>query len=35
MIKRILRKYKYPLDAQEAAVNLAPQQAKALGEVWA
>ena len=35
MVKHILRKYKYPLDAQEAAVNLAPQQAKALGEVWA
>ena len=39
MVKRILRKCKYPLDAQEAAVNPAvnpaPQQAKALGEVWA
>ena len=39
MVKRILRRYKYPLDAQEAAVNPAVnpalQQAKALGEVWA
>jgi type I restriction enzyme, R subunit len=35
MVKRILRKYKYPPDAQEAAVELVLQQAQALGEEWA
>ncbi len=35
MVKRILRKYKYPPDFQEAAVELVLQQAKALGEAWA
>ncbi|MEK8051718.1 type I restriction endonuclease subunit R [Ideonella sp. DXS22W] len=35
MVKRILRKYKYPPDQQEAAVELVLQQAKALGEAWA
>ncbi len=35
MVKRILRKYKYPPDLQEAAVDLVLQQAKALGEAWA
>ncbi len=35
MVKRILRKYKYPPDQQEAAVELVLQQAEALGEVWA
>jgi type I restriction enzyme R subunit len=30
-----LRKYKYPPDQQEAAVELVLQQAKALGEQWA
>jgi len=35
MVKRILRKYKYPPDEQEAAVELVLQQAKALGEAWA
>ena len=34
MIKRILRKYKYPPDQQEGAVELVLQQAKALGEMW-
>ena len=34
MVKRILRKYKYPPDEQEAAVELVLQQAKALGEAW-
>ena len=34
MVKRILRKYKCPPDEQEAAVELALQQAKALGESW-
>ena len=35
MVKRILRKYKYPPDQQEAAVELVLQQAEALGEAWA
>ncbi len=35
MVKRILRKYKYPPDKQDAAVELVLQQAKALGEAWA
>jgi type I restriction enzyme, R subunit len=34
MVKRILRKYKYPPDSQEAAVELVLRQAKALGEAW-
>ena len=34
MVKRILRKYKYPPDQQEAAVQLILQQAQALGEAW-
>jgi type I restriction enzyme R subunit len=34
MVKRILRKYKYPPDQQDAAVELVLQQAKALVEVW-
>lgn len=35
MVKRILRKYKYPPDQQEDAVDLVLRQAKALGEAWA
>ena len=35
MVKRILRKYKYPPDSQDSAVELVLQQAKALGEAWA
>jgi type I restriction enzyme R subunit len=35
MVKRILRKYKYPPDLQEAAVELVLQQAQAMGEAWA
>lgn len=35
MVKRILRKYKYPPDLQEAAVDLVLAQAQALGELWA
>ncbi len=35
MVKRILRKYKYPPDQQDAAVELVLKQAKALGEAWA
>jgi type I restriction enzyme R subunit len=34
MVKRILRKYKYPPDMQDAAVELILQQAQALGESW-
>ena len=34
MVKRILRKYKYPPDQQDAAVELVLQQARALGEEW-
>ena len=34
MVKRILRKYKYPPDLQEAAVDLVLRQAQVLGEVW-
>lgn len=35
MVKRILRKYKYPPDEQEEAIKLILQQAEALGEAWA
>ena len=34
MVKRILRKYKYPPDLQDGAVELVLQQAEALGESW-
>ena len=34
MVKRILRKYRYPPDEQEKAVELVLQQAQALGEAW-
>ncbi|WP_353554994.1 type I restriction endonuclease subunit R [Paraburkholderia terrae] len=34
MVKRILRKYKYPPDQQDGAVELVLQQAHALGEAW-
>jgi type I restriction enzyme R subunit len=34
MVKRILRKYKYPPDQQEAAVELVLQQAELVGEGW-
>ncbi len=35
MVKRILRKYKYPPDMADVAVELVLQQAEALGEAWA
>ncbi|WP_433692833.1 type I restriction endonuclease subunit R [Herbaspirillum seropedicae] len=35
MVRRILRKYKYPPDQQEGAVELVLQQVQALGEDWA
>jgi type I restriction enzyme, R subunit len=34
MVKRILRKYKYPPDQADAAVELVLQQAEAMGEAW-
>jgi type I restriction enzyme, R subunit len=34
MVKRILKKYKYPPDQQAAAVELVLAQAQALGEEW-
>ncbi len=35
MVKRILRKYKYPPEQQEAAIELVLRQAEVLGEEWA
>ena len=35
MVKRVLKKYKYPPDQQDAAVQLILEQAQALGEAWA
>jgi len=35
MVKRILRKYKYPPDQTEGAVDFVLQQAQELGEAWA
>jgi len=35
MVKRILRKYKYPPDQTEGAVEFVLQQAQELGEAWA
>lgn len=34
MVKRILRKYKYPPDQAEAAIELVLQQAETLSEAW-
>jgi len=34
LIKRLLRKYKYPPEGQEAAVTLVLQQAEALADAW-
>ncbi|MDO9282249.1 MAG: DUF3387 domain-containing protein [Methylotenera sp.] len=34
LVKRILRKYKYPPDQHNEAVELVLQQAQALGEAW-
>ena len=34
MVRRILRKYKYPPDLQDGAVELVLQQVQALGEEW-
>jgi type I restriction enzyme R subunit len=35
MVRRLLRKYKYPPDQQEAAVELVIEQAEALTGEWA
>ena len=35
MVKRVLKKYKYPPDQQDGAVQLILEQAQALGEAWA
>lgn len=35
LVKRILRKYGYPPDLQDAAVQVVLQQAEALSEKWA
>ena len=35
LVKRILRKYGYPPDLQDAAVQTALQQAEALSAEWA
>lgn len=34
MVKRILKKYKYPPDQQDNAVQLVLEQAQALGDAW-
>lgn len=34
MVKQILRRYKYPPDRQEAAIDLVLQQAETLSESW-
>jgi type I restriction enzyme, R subunit len=34
MVKRILRKYKYPPDQTDAAIELVLQQAESIGEGW-
>jgi type I restriction enzyme R subunit len=35
MVKRILKKYKYPPDQADQAVQLVLEQVEALGEEWA
>lgn len=34
MVKRTIRKYKYPPDQADAAVELVLQQAETLGDSW-
>jgi type I restriction enzyme, R subunit len=34
MVRRILRKYKYPPDEQDGAVEVVLQQVQALGDEW-
>lgn len=33
-VKRLLRKYKYPPDQQQAAAQLVLEQAEALADTW-
>ena len=35
MVKRILKKYKYPPDKEKEAIQLVVQQAALVGEQWA
>jgi len=35
MVRRILRKYKYPPDLADGAVDLVLEQAESLGQEWA
>jgi type I restriction enzyme R subunit len=35
LVKRILRKYKYPPDLEQRAIDLVLQQAETLSETWA
>nr|WP_246388171.1 type I restriction enzyme endonuclease domain-containing protein [Desulfovibrio intestinalis] len=35
LVKRILRKYKYPPDQAEGAIDIVLRQAQELGEAWA
>ena len=34
MVKRVLRKYRYPPDLEDSAVQLVLEQAQSLGEDW-
>ena len=34
LVKRILRKYKYPPDLEQRAIDLVLQQAETLSEAW-
>ena len=34
LIKRLLRKYKYPPEGQEAAITMVLEQAEALADQW-
>jgi len=34
MVKRILRKYKYPPDLEQRAIDLVLQQAETLSDAW-
>jgi type I restriction enzyme R subunit len=34
MVKRILKKYKYPPDQAESAIDLVLQQLQTVGEEW-
>jgi hypothetical protein len=34
VVKRIIKKYKYPPDKQESAIGLVSHQANVMGEPW-